>query len=318
MTTALIIMPRKPPAKRLFRIIGPPLEPEAAPVVSPPEAAPAPTPKRGRKPINGAAMTAAERKASSRANQQAAEIETERQSIIKQLMEIYDRQASSVMFVGPDGKRIAGADHRIAHDRQQRRSYLEGLEQLSLEDLKLALAGKNTPDSRGTLPGESSGGKTGETVAKIIDADTQPFAIAVKPSGVSSEMLSKGKLDRWQRVPAKELEKQKDLEKKFKDMAAKMFSDGRCHVPDWCMYDKTPCSFVALSPDGAIEHLWAEYYAGEKLWDNVDKLADPEIAHLVGPLLADARKNTWKAVHHWVICNWLRSESKPGPKPKTE
>jgi hypothetical protein len=313
MITAPTIMPRKPPAKRLFRIIGPPPEPEAAVVVSPAvESVPK---KRGRPPKHGTAMTDAKRKAQSRAGQQSAEIETERQNIIKQLMKIYDRQASSVLFVGPDGKRIAGADHRIAQDAAQQRAYLDGLEQLSLEDLKLALEGKSTPDSRGTLPGESSGGKTGENAAKIIDADTQPFATAVKPSGCSSEMLGNGKKDRWQRVPAKELEKQKDLEKKFKQMAEKTFSNGRCRVPDWCMYDKTPCSFVALSPDAAVEHLWAEYYTGEKLWDQVDRFADPDIAHLVGPLLADARKNTWKATHHWVICNWLRSESKPGPKP---
>ena len=246
-----------------------------------------------------------------------AEIAAERQSIIKQLMKIYDRQTSDVTNVTPEGKRIGptAIERRNIQDAAQRRSYLEGLEQLSFEDLKLALDGKSTPDSHGTLPGESSGGKTGENAAKIIDADTQPFATAVKPSGTSSEMLGNGKKDRWQRVPAKELEKQKDLEKKFKQMAAKMLSDGRCHVPDWCMYDKTPCSFVALTPDAAVEHLWAEYYAGEKLWDKVDKLADPDIARLVGPLLADARKNTWKATHHWVICNWLRSESKPGPKP---
>ena len=80
---------------------------------------------------------------------------------------------------------------------------------------------------------------------------------------------------------------------------------GHCHIEQLCMYDRTSCSFHAKNTDEAVDHLWAEYYKGERLWDHVRKLSDPAIAETVGPLLIEARKNAAANIHHWAIREWI-------------
>jgi hypothetical protein len=277
-----------------------------------------PLAKVGRPPINQVAMTTAERKVRSRAIQKAKRDDAERRNLIARLVKIYDRQAMDVVVTGRDQDAIARAEDRRGADRKQKRLYLDHLMTLSLDQLRLAAEGKNTPDSRGKLLGESTGGRGSAEVETIIEAtyqdlggteDNPRYATPTRPEGPSPDNPENaGKPSRWARVSAKELERHSNVEKKFREMATAMVdSNGHCHAPDWCMYDRTPCQFVASSSDAAVEHLWAEYYAGEKLWDKVDQLSDPDIVDVVGPLLIEARKKAAKAIHHWVISRWLTS-----------
>lgn len=274
----------------------------------PPEP-PAPAKKPGRPPKFGVAMTLAERKAASRLNQKAKKEDAERRNLIVKLMKTYDRQASRVIVVPGYINGEAIAEDRRGRDRVQRRQYLEELKSLTLEELKVTAEGKKTPDSRGRLPGElNSGGVDSSKLGKILDTELKemggPNSIvtSVKPDGSGSDFSGIGAPSRWARVSTKELEKQSNLEEKFRRIATANFdSNGHCTVPN--------CSFSNSDSDAQAEHFWSEYYAGEKLWDKVDQLADPDVAEIAGPVLADARKNALANVHHWIICGWLRSRS---------
>jgi hypothetical protein len=149
-----------------------------------------PVKKRGRPPKNAVAMTPAERKAASRANQIQKEQDAERENLIaaliKQadiiegvekrwhlrnvmglsieelrehrnliaaLMEIYRSKQAHIISRGEKHRRIA---------RQQERQHLRDLMGLSIEDLRLALMGvSDLPDTRGRLPNERMSGETG-------------------------------------------------------------------------------------------------------------------------------------------------------------
>jgi hypothetical protein len=113
--------------------------------------------KRGRPPKHGTAMTPAERKTVSRANQKTKQDDTERRTIIVKLMKIYDRQAMDVIVIGHDSDAIKRAEDRKEIDRGQKRLYLEQLKTLSLDELQLAIEGKQTPDTHGRLHNERSG-----------------------------------------------------------------------------------------------------------------------------------------------------------------
>jgi len=104
--------------------------------------------------MNGVAMTDAERKAKSRAGQQSAEIAGERQNIIKQLMEIYRRQQSDILDDPKRPKQVARYQETA---RNHERSYLAGLNKLSIAELKLALEVAQAPDTHGRLHNERSG-----------------------------------------------------------------------------------------------------------------------------------------------------------------
>jgi hypothetical protein len=293
----------KRPAIRLGpRLAGfPPDEP-----VTP---APSTPVKRGRPPKSGVAMTLKERKASSRMNQKAKKEDAERRNLIAKLVKIYDRQVSDVIVVPGYINAEAIAEDRRGRDRVQKRQYLKELKSLTLEELKLTVEGKNIPDTRGRLPGElKSGGVDSNKLGTILDVALKemggPDSIvtSVKPDGSGSDFSGTGVPSRWARVSTKELEKQSNLEEKFRRIATANFdSNGHCTVPN--------CSFTNSDSDAQAEHFWSEYYAGEKLWDKVDQLADPDVAEIAGPLLADARKNALANVHHWIICGWLRSRS---------
>ena len=265
--------------------------------------------KRGRPPKSGVAMTLKERKASSRLNQKTKQEDAERRNLIAKLVKIYDRQVSDVIVVPGYINAEAIAEDLRGRDRVQKRQYLEELKSLTLEDLKLAAEGKKTPDSRGRLPGElKSGGVDSNKLGTILDVALKemggPDSIvtSVKPDGSGSDFSGTGAPSRWARVSTKELEKQSNLEEKFRQIATANFdSNGHCTVPN--------CSFMNSDSEAQVEHFWSEYYVGEKLWDHVERLEDPDIAETVASLLAEARKKAAANVHHWIVCGWLRSRS---------
>lgn len=281
------------------------------------------TSKRGPKPKYGVPMTTAERKAKSRAAQQAKQDDLERRSLIVKLMKIYDQQKSVVLFVGEDSKPIAGAHKRVAEDRVQRRVYLDGLKRMTLSELTLALEGKSTPDSHGRLQQEiTSGGRSNQQVADIIDRDSQPFATSVTPTGYSPTVrddgvgMLKGSTDKWRRIPSEEIKKLDQLEQRFREIVEgnTEIIDDR-HTFDWDYRCQIPgCTFVGTI-EQALEHFWAEYYAGEKLWNYASTLSDVDT---VGTLLSEAKTNAAKNLHHWFICGWLHQFSKPGAKTREE
>src|SRR5437016_2084271 len=323
MTTAPIIrkpMPRKPPAKRLFTgMVGlPPEEPPTpaspAPVVP---VAPAMPKKLGRPPKNGVAMTETERKTQSRADLKQKQHDAERRQLISALMKIYRRQQPEIMF---DPKRQRRMDELRKVDRQQRRTYLAELEGLPIEKLRLAMEGKNTPDTRGRLPGERSG--EGERalgqseIERIVAAqDRDENGRAVGPEGTGPASFDRPDetvdlADKWaqrgRRISARQLADQESTDNKLRALVSEVFDRfGHCHIESRCQYDKTPCTFVAKNHNEAVEHLWAEYYRGEKLWDHVNRLSDPDIADTAGTLLIEARKAAIANIHHWVIQQWL-------------
>jgi hypothetical protein len=276
-----------------------------------PEPPAAPTKKkRGRPPKSGVAMTPAERKAASRLNLEQTKQDKERRDLIARLVKIYDRQALHVTVTGHDRDAESRAEDRRASDRIQRRQYLENLKLLTLSELKLTAEGKNVPDSRGRLPGEmKSGGHGSRELGNILDAELKdmggPDSIAtpVKPEGRSPDNPKlAGTPGRWMRVSAKELEKQSKLDENFRKITAGNFdSGGHCTVLN--------CSFTNSDSDAQVEHFRSEYYAGEKLWDRVDELADPDVAETLAPLLPEARRRAAANVHHWIICGWLRSRT---------
>ena len=108
----------------------------------------------GRPPILGTAMTPAERKALSRANQKTKLEDAERRKIVAELMNIYRRQQADIV----EGKDKKATLERRGAARVQERQYLNNLLELPLEKLKLALeTQKQTPDSHGRLHNERSG-----------------------------------------------------------------------------------------------------------------------------------------------------------------
>jgi len=110
--------------------------------------------KRGRPPKYGVAMTPAERKAASRLNQEQKQQDAERRNLISSLMKIFTRQELRIV---DDPKRRDKVEERRNTARQQQRVYLADLNQLSVKELRLAIEGKKTPDTRGRLHGERSG-----------------------------------------------------------------------------------------------------------------------------------------------------------------
>ena len=332
MTTASIIrkpVPRKTPAKRLFSgMAGSPLAQVNEPAPTPSPSVPKQRP--GPKPKFGVAMTSAERKASSRANQKTKQDDAERRKLIAELMRIYRRQQGDAVF---DSKRPHLSQDQNAAKRRQERSYLAQLMTLAIGDLQLALeTQKQTPDTHGRLSDERSGEGAramGQSeIERLIaakqhdsslfeDEDQDPnmaggFKVEPKGAGPQSFDAKDSTVDAADqaktrpRIPTIVLERQKKTNEKMLALVHQVFDEsGHCHAPNLCPYDRTPCPFVAKSDDEALEHLWAEYYRGERLWDHVRKLSDPAIAETIEPLLIEARKNAAANIHHWVIRGWI-------------
>jgi hypothetical protein len=333
MTTALMRkpMPRKPPAKRLFfGMAGSPLARvddnahEPAPMF---ESIPK---KRGPKPMNGMSMTTAERQRQSRANRKQKQEDAERRRLIAELMRIYRQQQGDVVF---DSKRPHLSQDQKAAKHRQERWYLGQLIDLPVGELRLALeTEKQTPDTHGRLPGERSGEGAramGQSeIERLIAAkqhDSSLFegedqdprmagGFKVEPKGAGPQSFdakdptadAADKPTARPRIPTIVLERQKKTDEKMSALAREVYDEsGHCHIGQLCAYDKTPCSFQAKNKDEAVEHLWAEYYKGERLWDRVRQLSDPDISEIVGPLLVEARKNAAANNHHWVIREWI-------------
>jgi len=308
--------------------------------------------KRGPKPKYGTAMTPAERQTRSRTNRKQIQDDAERRNqqiqddvrrkaLIAELMEIYDRQQANV--VKTENKKAT--DERRAVDRKQRAQFHIYLMALPVEDLKLALeTEKQAPDTHGRLPDERSGeGKrqfgqseierllaTRQHDSSLFEGEDQDPNLAggfkVTPEGAAPESFDTkdSTVDTADkpgahppRIPTKTWERQKKTDEKMLALVHEAFDEyGHCHVPNWCLYDRTPCSFRAKNTDEALEHLWAEYHQGERLWDHVEELSDPDIADTVAPLLAEARKKAWANIHHWVIRQWLAKYRKKRGEPE--
>lgn len=117
------------------------------------EALPQPK-RRGRPPKFGIAMTAAERKAASRAWKKEKQQDAERRNLIAELMNIYRRQQAMII----SDKNRKATEERIKGAGEQRRQYLNDLEHLNLTTLQVLLkTEKETPDSHGRLHNERSG-----------------------------------------------------------------------------------------------------------------------------------------------------------------
>jgi len=100
-------------------------------------------------------MTSAERKAVSRANQEAKRDDAERRTLIAELMRIYRRQQSDIV---DDPKRPKAVRERREVEHSQRRLYLYDLIRLSLAELQLTLeVAEQAPDTHGRLHNERSG-----------------------------------------------------------------------------------------------------------------------------------------------------------------
>jgi hypothetical protein len=111
--------------------------------------------RRGRPSKFGSAMTPAERKATSRANQKAREDDVERKKLVAELMKIYNRQQSDLVVDDEDSK---ATEERRRVIREQERRYHDDLMQLSLTHLRATLyVQQETPDSHGRLHNERSG-----------------------------------------------------------------------------------------------------------------------------------------------------------------
>jgi hypothetical protein len=342
------------PVKRLFqsRLVGLPPEPEDTPnPVNTQEPAPvmeAVPKKPGPKPKYGIAMTPAERQRQSRANRKQKQDDAERRKLVAKNLKIARRNMSA-----PGGAITVVREHDIqAANRKYIRTLHDGLLRLSMDELRLSLESlKTTPDSHGRLHGERSGEGEREhgqsdierlLAAKQHDAsyfedeDQDPNlaeGFKVKPEGAAPESFDTGdstmdvadkpSTNNGQRISTETWEKQKKTDEKMLALVHEAFDEsGHCHVPNWCRYDRTPCSFRANNSDEALEHLWAEYYAGEKLWDKVHEFEDPEIANMVGfetmiqPILIEARKRAVANVHHYVIREWLAKYKKQRGEPE--
>ncbi len=277
-------MPRKPPAKRAFsgmvglppesEIVAEPAQAPAAVAVMDPEPAPAlielAPKKRGRPPKHGAAMTLAERKAASRANQQAKQDEAERTKLIAELMKIYDRQQvdslSSVAF---------------AVDRKQRAQYHRDLTGLSVAELRVAMEGKQTPDTHGRLHNERSGEKEqigGQSEIEIIigakqhdsgyfeDEDQNPNMAAgfrVNPVGAAPESFEAEDSEDAVSPGSAKPEFNLTTEEKWRDKAIeslvhKMFLNSSDAAK--CLF----CEEAFSSEISAENHLAEQYVKGEK------------------------------------------------------
>ena len=214
---ALPDVPSSPPARKEGRTVqdtpdvGAVTEP--AGVISLPEKK-----KHGRPPKNAVAMTPAERKAASRANQKQKEQDAERadliaalikqadmsegvekrwylrdlmelsiedlrerKNLIAELMEIYRSRQAHVIGKAEKHRRIA---------RQQERQHLRDLTGLSIEDLRLALKGlSDLPDTRGRLANERMSGQTGMPEIERIAAARERNAHGrrVEPKGAGPD-----------------------------------------------------------------------------------------------------------------------------------
>src|SRR6267378_212145 len=123
-----MIQQRKRPAIRVGpRLAGLPPDEPVAPT--------APAKRPGRPPKYGVAMTLAERKAESRANQKTKLEDRERRTLIAKLMKIYRQQQSSIVH---DSLRPKAVEERQRSARAQQRQYLAELERLSLPELQVA------------------------------------------------------------------------------------------------------------------------------------------------------------------------------------
>src|SRR6266581_154124 len=88
-----------------------------------------PEPKRGRPPKHDVAMTPAERKAASRANQKAKLEDAERRNLIAKIVKIYRRQQADIIW---DPKRPHLAQDQEAAKHHRERIYLQQLLTLSV------------------------------------------------------------------------------------------------------------------------------------------------------------------------------------------
>jgi hypothetical protein len=300
--------------------------------------------KRGPKPKDGVAMTPAERKARSRQKQKAKLDDAERRKLIVELMRIYDRQQADVIVTGRDRDAVARAEDRRKIDREQKRVYLEHLKTVSLDGLRLALeTEKQAPDTHGRLTNERSGEGNREhgqsEIERLLaakqhdsslfeDENQDPLlagGFKVKPVGAGADSFDRkdttadtaDKPTSRPRISAMVLERQKNADKKMLALVHDAFDDfGHCQVPSFCPYDRTPCTFQAENSDEALEHLWAKFFEGEKLWDHVDKLADPAIADTLRVLLVEARRKAAANVHHWVITQWMQKYKRKSGEPE--
>src|SRR5882724_4786512 len=232
--------------------------------------------KPGPKPKYGIAMTPAERQRQSRANRRAKQDDAERRNLIAELMKIYRRQQSDSL------SSVAFA----VVDRKQRAQYHKDLKGLSVAELRVAMEGKQTPDSHGRLHDERSGEKerTGgqSEIEKILgakqhdssyfeDEDQDPSMAAgfrVNPVGTAPESFeaedktadsADAALPGSAKPEFSQTTEEKWRDKAIDSLVHKMFSASITEAAK-CPF----CDETFLSKVGAENHLAEQYVKGEK------------------------------------------------------
>lgn len=182
------------------------------------QAAEPPARKRGRPPKNGVAMTPAERKAASRADQKQKQQDAERERLIAALMkqadlgegivktwllqdlmresieELRERKnliSALMRFYRSEQAHITSKveEHRRVA-RQQEKLHLRALTEMSIEDLRVTFNGvSDRPDVLGRLPNERMSGHTGmEELERIAAARVRDaYGRRVRPEGAGPD-----------------------------------------------------------------------------------------------------------------------------------
>lgn len=326
------VQQRKKPAVRAFqgRLVGMPHDEEApaslasTSVVVPTAVEPAPK-KMGRPPKGDSAMTAAERKAASRRNQKSTAEDVERRTLIARLMKIFRRQESSV-FETDYGESVI---KRRAQRNAERIQYEAEIDGLSLEELRIALEGKSTPDSHGRLELETkSGGLSNEKVLNMREAGLRGqggkvtveskeaglygedsgarYATASKPDGVGPDDKANERKTAPKPFDTRAFDKQIEVSATFDVLVAHYFESGRCVICYQFEGKSSDKAFRSTSNADQVEHLRAEYRAGEKLVEKIDRLSDPDIVDMAEPILIGVRKARNANKHWYVVSEWLR------------
>jgi hypothetical protein len=220
-----------------------------------------PAPRRGRPPKFGTAMSPAEQKRRKRAEKQQ---EQEQRDLIAQLMKIYRcMQPSPYSKLTHPAERDAEIRRAGENIRERQRRFLEGLEELQVDDLKRLLEAWTTiPDSHGRLHNERSGEKPrykGQSEIEILAAHAvrEGDGGRVTPGGygpVNDD--GDGKTQRnastfagHERRPIKREAKPSALDNRLYLIARWLMRTGTCSV----------CGFA-----GGDEHIWQKWY--ESVW----------------------------------------------------
>jgi hypothetical protein len=294
----------------------------------------------GRPPKHGVAMTAAQRKAASRAGQKQKQDDAECRKLIADLMKVYRRQQAHIVL-DPKHPRLRAWEAARTTARQQERQYLNQLHAMSQSELEsLAQTQGDTPDSLGRLHGERSG--EGQQIngqseierlfaakqhdsSNFEDEDQDPKLAAgfkVKPEGCAPDSSDPSdttvdKADQPVRRGAAKPQYEPTAVEKWLDKTIDVivsnmdFESGRAECPF--------CQEKFMVKQGAINHLHEQYGQGGR---DLEKHRD----HMFGIAAMNAQlpEHRWIAVavepmtfayfHYKLVCEEMEKVRKAARK----